>query len=93
MMKMALWRNRRLHRSSELASASSREVKMRLEARMASRPRSVSDVTPFSLYPCQYFLRKEVHRYKGKSRRMTVLPKTFGTRCLQQKVPTLQAQV
>ena len=53
----------------------------------------VSDVTPFSLYPCQYFLRKEVHRYKGKSRRVAILPKAFGTRCLQQKVPTLQAQV
>ena len=53
----------------------------------------VSDVTPFSLYPCLYFLRKEMHRYKGKDRRMAVLPKAFGTRCLQQKVPTLQAQV
>ena len=53
----------------------------------------VSDVTPFSLYPCLYFLRKEMHRYKGKSRRVAILPKAFGTRCLQQKVPTLQAQV
>ena len=26
----------------------------------------VSDVTPFSLYPCLYFLRKEMHRYKEK---------------------------
>ena len=82
MMEMALWRNSRLHRSSELASASSREVKLKLEAKLASRPRSVSDVTPFSLYPCLYFLRKEMHRYKGKDRRMAVLPKAFGTRCL-----------
>jgi len=67
MMKMALWRNRRLHRFSELASASSREVKLRFEAKLASRPRSVSDVTLFSLYPCLYFLRKEMHRYKEKS--------------------------
>ena len=29
--------------------------------------RLVSDVTPFSLYPCLYFLRKEMQRYKGKS--------------------------
>ena len=27
----------------------------------------VSDVTPFSLYPYLYFLRKEMHRYKEKS--------------------------
>ena len=49
----------------------------------------VSDVTPFSLYPCLYFLRKEMHRYKGKDRRMAVLPKAFGTHCLQQKVLAL----
>ena len=42
----------------------------------------VSDVTPFSLYPCLYFLRKEMHGYKEKSRRVAVLPKAFGTRCL-----------
>lgn len=82
MMEMALWRNRRLHRFSELASASSREVKLRFEATVASRPRSVSDVTPFSLYPCLYFLRKEMHGYKEKSRRVAILPKAFGTRCL-----------
>lgn len=67
MMKMAFWRNRRMHRFSELASASSREVKLGLEAKVTSRPRSVSDVTPFSLYPCLYFLKKEMHRYKVKS--------------------------
>lgn len=81
-MKMALWRNRRLHRFSELASASSREVKLRFEAKLASRPHLVSDVTPFSLYPCLYFLRKEMHGYKEKSRRVAILPKAFGTRCL-----------